>query len=76
MIIAERGITYSSSINSAIISIPDRVENNNTMLSCAGFLFGGTEFSEPIMLIIIGESVMIDCYELQTMFYYVSLIIV
>ena len=60
-ILAERGITYSSNAKSAVISIPDRVENNNTMLSCAAFLSGGTELSDPVTLTIIGESVT-DCY--------------
>ena len=61
VILAQRGITYSSSSMSAIISIPDRVENTNTMLTCTAFLFGGTEFSDPVTLTIIGESVN-DCY--------------
>ena len=56
MILAERGITYSSSDTSAVISIPDRVENNNTMIFCAAF-FGGIEFSDPVKLTIIGKSV-------------------
>ena len=55
MILAERGITYSSSGTSAVISIPDTAENNNTMISCAAFLFGGSEFSYPVKLTIIGE---------------------
>ena len=57
MILAKRGITYSSSGTSASISIPDTVENNNTIIHCAAFLFGGTEFSNPpILVTIIGES--------------------
>ena len=57
VILAERGITYSSNTKSAVINIPDGVENNNTMLTCTTFLFGGTEFSDPVILTIIGESV-------------------
>ena len=54
---AERGITYSSSSTTAFITIPDTVKNNNTMISCGAFLFGGNEFSHPpVQLIIIGES--------------------
>ena len=54
---AERGITYSCSSTTAFITIPDTVENNNTMISCGAFLFGGNEFSRPpVELIIIGES--------------------
>ena len=57
IILAERGITYSSSGTSAVISIPDTVENNNTLIFCAGFISGGIEFSDPpIKLIIIGKS--------------------
>ena len=54
---AERGITFSTSSDStmAFISIPDTVENNNTMISCAALLFGGTEFSNQVELIIVGE---------------------
>ena len=44
IILAERGITYSSSDTSAVISIPATAKNNNTLISCAGFIFGGTEF--------------------------------
>ena len=63
IILAQQGITYSSNAKSAVISIPDRVENNNTNITCTGFLFGTTEFSEPaVKLTIIGESVT-DCYE-------------
>ena len=54
---AERGITYSSSSTTAFITIPDTVENNNTIISCGALLFGGNEFSNPrVKLIIIGES--------------------
>ena len=43
---AQRGITYSSPTTiTAVINIPDTVENNNTKISCAAFLLGGTEFS-------------------------------
>ena len=57
IILAKRQITYSSSGTSAIISIPDTVENNNTLIFCAGFISGGIEFSDPpIKLIIIGKS--------------------
>ena len=62
VILAERGITFSSSANTIDISIPDKTENNNTLLACAGFLFGSTEFSDPVTLTIIGESVT-DSYE-------------
>ena len=55
---AERGITYSNSSDSTttFISIPDTVVNNNTLISCAALLYGGTEFSKQVELIIIGES--------------------
>jgi hypothetical protein len=55
---AERGINYTStSASTTFITIPDRVENNNTLISCAAVLFGGVEFSNPqVKLIIIGES--------------------
>ena len=53
----QRGITFSSAAATAVISIPDTVENNNTLISCGAFLFGGNEFNEPpVELIIIGES--------------------
>lgn len=56
IILAERGITYSSSGTSALISIPDTVTNNNTQIHCAGLISGGTEFSDPpVKLIIIGK---------------------
>ena len=57
VILAERGITYSSySGTSAVISIPDTMENNNTQIFCAGLISGGIEFSDPpIKLIIIGK---------------------
>ena len=57
-IFAQRGITYSSNINRtmAVISIPDTVENNNTLIYCAAFIFGGAEFSAIVELLIIGES--------------------
>jgi hypothetical protein len=56
--LAECGITYGSTGDSTtFITIPDRVENNNTMISCVVIINGGTEFSEPpVELIIIGES--------------------
>ena len=57
IILAQRGITYSSSANTTDISIPDKTENNNTLLTCTAFLNGGTEFSDPVRLTIIGESV-------------------
>ena len=60
---AQRGITYSSpSTITAVINIPDTVENNNTKISCAAFLFGGTEFSTAVELIIIGESECLTVY--------------
>ena len=55
-IFAQRGITYSSNRITAVISIPDTVENSNTKIFCAAFLFGGNEFSAVVALIIIGES--------------------
>ena len=59
----ERGITYSNpTTTTAVISIPDTVENNNTKISCVAFLFGGTEFSTPVKLIIIGESECLTVY--------------
>ena len=52
----QRGITFSSTATTAVISIPDRVENN-TLVSCAAIVLGGIEFSDPpVRLIIIGES--------------------
>jgi hypothetical protein len=53
----ERGITYrSTSDSTTVITIPDRAENNNTLISCAAFISGGSEFSDPpVKLIIIGE---------------------
>ena len=58
VILAERGITFSSTDTSAVISIPDTVENNNTLIWCVTFLFGGVEFSDPpVEVIIIGESI-------------------
>lgn len=54
--LAQRGITYSRSGTSAMISIPDTVENNNTRISCVGFISGGTDFSNQVEVIIIGES--------------------
>ena len=57
VILAERGIFYSSGGISAIISIPDKVENNNTQIFCAGLFSGAVEFSDPpVQLIIIGKS--------------------
>ena len=56
VIFAQRGITYSIAATSAVISIPDRAENNNTLISCGAFVFGSTEFSEAVGLIIIGKS--------------------
>ena len=53
---AQRGMTFSSTATTAVISIPDTVENNNTLVTCAAFLFGGNEFSAEVELIIIGES--------------------
>ena len=59
VILAERGITYSSNGTSAVISIPDTVENNSTQISCAGLISGGVEFSDhPVKLIIIGNSML------------------
>ena len=56
--LVQRGITYSSSgATSAVISIPDTVENNNTNITCAAFITGSTEFSNPpVRVTIIGES--------------------
>ena len=54
--LAQRGITYSSTHTTAVISIPDTVENNNTLIACAALLFGAIEFSAVVELIIIGES--------------------
>ena len=55
-IFAQRGITFSSAATTAVISIPDTVENNNTLIYCAAFIFGGAEFSAIVELLIIGES--------------------
>jgi hypothetical protein len=56
VILSQRGIMFSSSSSSAIISIPDTVENNNTQIYCAAFLFGSVEFSDqPVTVTIIGE---------------------
>ena len=53
---AQRGITFSSTRTTTVISIPDTAENNNTLIACAAFLFGAAEFSAVVELIIIGES--------------------
>ena len=57
-IFAKRGITYNDTGNkAAVISIPDRVENNNTKILCAALLFGGIDFSDSELsptLIIVG----------------------
>ena len=56
MMLAQRGIVFSSSSTSAVISIPDTVENNNTLIWCYAFIFGSTEFSDPpVRVTIIGE---------------------
>ena len=56
VILTERGITYSSGATSAVITIPDTVENNNTQIFCAGLISGGVEFSDPpVKLTIIGK---------------------
>ena len=53
----QQGMTFSSAVTTAVISIPDTVENNNTLVSCAALVLGGIEFSDPpVRLIIIGES--------------------
>ena len=54
--IAQRGITFSSANTTAVISIPDTAENNNTLISCGAFLFGGNDFSASVEVLIIGES--------------------
>ena len=51
----QRGITFSSTATTAVISIPDTVENNKTLISCAAFI-GGIVFSAAVEVIIIGES--------------------
>ena len=57
IILAERGITHYSSGTSAVITIPDTGENNNTMIRCVSFLYGGAEFSDPpVIVTIIGKS--------------------
>ena len=56
IMLAQRGIMFSSSSTSAVISIPDTVENNNTWIVCAAFLFGSIEFSgPPVKVTTIGE---------------------
>ena len=56
MMLAQQGIVFSSSSTSAVISIPDTVENNNTLIWCFAFLFGANEFSDqPVRVTIIGE---------------------
>ena len=55
-ILAQRGITFSSSATSAVISIPDTVENNNTVIFCGVLHSGNNVFSETgVTLIIIGK---------------------
>ena len=54
--LTQRGIAYSSSDTSAVISIPDTVENNNTHISCAALLYGGVEFSDSVKVTVTGES--------------------
>jgi hypothetical protein len=53
----QRGISYSSTITTAVITIPSTVENNNTQIRCAGILNPAEidEFSYPFTLTIIGE---------------------
>jgi hypothetical protein len=56
VILIQRGIMFSSSSTSAVISIPDTVENNNTQIWCTAFLFGSVEFSDPsVTVTIIGD---------------------
>lgn len=62
MSLSQRGITYGSSGNSAVISIPNRIENNNTMVWCAAFISGLNQFSEPVKVTIIGRSIT-NCYK-------------
>ena len=59
--LALRGISFNLSGLPVVISIPDRIENNNTMVMCAAFL-GGIEFSDPVKVTIIGRSTT-DCYK-------------
>ena len=62
MMLEQRGIMFSSSSTSAVISIPDTVENSNTQIWCAAFLFGSMEFSDPpVRVTIIGE-IKLDIY--------------
>ena len=55
MILNQRGITYSSTSPSAVISIPDTVENNDTMIFCGGISSGETFFSNIVKLTIVGK---------------------
>ena len=45
-IFTQQGVTFSSAATTAVVSIPDTVENNNALISCAALLFGITEFSD------------------------------
>ena len=57
-ILSQRGITYSSSDSSAIITIPDRIENNNTILWCAAFLpEGGSDLSNSVIVAFFGKPI-------------------
>lgn len=53
----QRGISYSSTITSTVITIPGTVENNNTQIRCAGIQNPAEiiESSYPFTLTIIGE---------------------
>lgn len=53
----QRGISYSSTNTTAVITIPGTIENNNTQIRCAGILNTAEidEFSSPFTLTIIGE---------------------
>lgn len=55
----ERGIHYYSGDTDANITIPSIVENNRTLIRCATFHVGVTEFSGQIKLIIAGKFVII-----------------
>ena len=59
IILAQQGISFDSNGTTGVISIPDRIENNNTEVMCAAFM-GGTEFSESVTVTIIGKSITIS----------------
>ena len=66
-ILDQRGITYNSDINTAVLIIPSTTENNDTQIACKGIQNPANiiETSNPVMLTIIGKLItvsMVDLY--------------